>query len=206
VENVYMIHRQDRDSAVAHAITYFYMDYYKKEIRTVRVPDLDVFPWEEASSETRIFLVGFTPDYDAFVRLMTVAGDLIWIDNNMDKVESIEAESTRKHSFRKIKGKRAGDLSLCELTWDSYFAWVRKRPEIVDLVGRYTMGDEDRPDWNSRIVPFNLSLGSRETDPLDPKVFEEFWKKILCLKRDLDYENSVIDEIIAKGKEEQADA
>jgi hypothetical protein len=202
VRNVYMVQRQDADSAVAHAITYFYMDYYKKEIRTVHISGPDGFPWEEASSESRLFLVGFTPDYDVFTRLFAVAGDLVWIDNDMAKVTPLEARSTKELNFRKIKGKRAKGLSLCELTWDSYFAWIRKRPEIVDLVGRYAMVDRDQPDWNSRIVPFNRGLGFRNTDPLDPTVFEEFWKKILCLKRDLDYETSVIDEIIARGKEE----
>jgi hypothetical protein len=202
VENVYMIHRQDADSAVAHAITYFYMDYYKKDIGTVDVPEPDVLPWEEVSSESRLFLVGFTPAYDVFARVIATAGDVIWIDNDMDKVEPVEARSTKEHNFRRIKGKRAGDLSLCELTWDSYFAWVRKRPEIVDLVGRYSMGDRGRPDWNSRIVPFNRGFGSQKMDPLDSTVFEGFWKKILCLKRDFDYEASVIDEIIARGEEE----
>lgn len=200
MQNVYMIHGQDADSVVAHAITYYYMDYYKKEIRTVRVSDPDIFAWEEASSETRLFLVGFTPAYEVFARLMGAAGDLIWIDNNMDKVEPIEAKSTKEHNFRRIKGKRAKELSLCELMWDSYFAWIRKRPEIVHLVGRYTMRDTGQPDWDSRIAPFNTGLGQQKTDPLDPTIFEEFWKKILCMKRDVDYETSVINAIIRKGE------
>ncbi len=201
MHNVYMIHRQDMDSVVAQAITCFYMDYYKREIRTVRLPDPDAFPWQEASAESRLFLVGFTPGYQVFVRLIEQAGDLVWIDNNMKKVAPMEASSSREHNFRKIKGKRAGDLSLCELTWDSYFAWVRKRPEIVDLVGRYTMGNMDHPNWSSTILPFNLGLALQKTDPLDATVFEEFWKKILCLKRDLDYEASLVTSIVEKGKE-----
>jgi hypothetical protein len=200
VENVYVMHRQDADSEVARAIIYYYMDYYKKEIRSVYLPDPGVFPWEEASSESRLFLVGFTPGYEDFSRLISVAGDLIWIDNDMESVAQIEAKSTNELNFRRIKGKRTKELSLCELTWQSYFAWIMKLPEIVDLVGRYTMKDTDRPDWDSRIVPFNLGLRLKKTDPLDPTVFEEFWKKILCMKRDLEYEASVINGIIAMGK------
>ncbi len=206
MQNIFVTYRQDMDAVVAHAIVYYYMDYYKREIKTVRVADRDVFPWETASAAARLFLVGYTPDYETFARLMMVAGDLIWIDNNMDKVAPIEARSTPECNFRKIKGKRSGDLSLCELMWDSYFAWVKKRPEIVNLVGRYSMEDLNHPEWDSRVVPFNLGLKLEKTDPLDPYVFEELWKKILCLKRDLDYETSIINTIMAKGGKKYCDA
>ncbi|HEX3010755.1 MAG TPA: hypothetical protein VHQ70_01795 [Syntrophomonadaceae bacterium] len=198
--NIYMLLRDDIDSTVALAVTRFYMDYYKKDLRPVRIYDPDDLPWQEVSADTRIYVIGFTPKYEVFHRLANNAGDIIWIDNNAASVEKIYEKSSKDLNFRKIKGKRAGNLSLCELTWDSYFAWVRKQPEIINLVGRYTMFDREHLDWNSRIVPFNSGLKLQDINPFDNTVFEGFWKKILCLKRDLDVEQEVINTIIGKGK------
>lgn len=203
MQNLYMMLKNNVDSTVAMAVTRFYMDYYKKDLRPVHITDREDLPWHEVSAEARIFIIGFTPPYEVFQRLIISSGDIIWIDNDEENVQLMYGKSTPEINFKKIKGKRLGDQSLCELTWDSYFAWMRNQPEIIKLVGRYTMGDREHPEWDSRIVPFNVGLQTREIDPFDEIVFEEFWKKIICLRRDPDFEREMINQIIAKGKGEE---
>lgn len=203
MENIYMVLRNDIDSTVAMAVTRFYMDYYKKDLKPVRVSSPDNLPWHEISAEGRVFIVGFTPSYEVFRRLATSAGDLIWIDNNEENIRFMYEKSTPEISFKKIKGKRTSELSLCELTWDSYFAWARKQPEIIKLVGRYAMQDQENPEWSSRIVPFNTGLQTQNINPFDETIFEEFWKSIICLRRDPDVEREKINKLIAQGKGEE---
>jgi hypothetical protein len=188
------------DHMVALAITRFYLDYLGKDLVAIATPDAADLPWSEVSAQTRVFVVGFSPRPDPFARLLDEAGDVVWIDNGVDGVRSLESASTTNHDFRKIKGRRSGDLSLSELTWDSYFAWMRSRPEVVDLVGRYTMGDDRQEGWASRILPFSKGLSAQGTDPFDAHVFEVFWKEMLCLRRDPDEERRTIDELIERGR------
>lgn len=199
MENLAFMQSRDTDATVALAITRFYMDYNHTDIRPVLVPDPSSPPWDEVTAEGRIFLLGLTPAPDVFARLYTTAGDLVWIENDMEQVDRITAGSTRIANYARIKGKRVGGLSLCELTWDSYFAWAKKRPEVVDLIGRFVMNDRMDSRWQTRIVPFNTALATKELDPHDDSVFQDFWKKVLCLRRDPDYEREVVEAMIALG-------
>ena len=145
-------------------------------------------------------MLDVVPDAATMARLLEAAGDIVWISNRMEAVEALYADSDIGEKLRALKGERAADRALCELTWDSYFGWMNARPKFVDLAGRSIMGDADSPNYLERAVPFSLGLASELPDPFDDGPFEDLYKKVLCLRRVPELEEEIVQGYIAKGR------
>ncbi len=200
MRNLFLRPTGSRSVMLGNVVTAFYFDYYKKDLEVFEFDSNEPFPLDAIGADDRVFLVGITPDPETFVKIYETAGDIIWIDNNMEAVQAIESLSDDDHPYSAVKGLRKPDQALCELVWNSYFGWVRNPPLILGLLGRYEMNDTDNPEWETRILPFNKGFEDHSVDPLDRENFEEFWKVILCLRRDPEVEHNMIEDIIAKGR------
>lgn len=200
MKNIYLRTSTGTVSQAVLAVTVFYLDYCGIPLDVIDVSADNGLPWDDITDDTRVYLVGLTPSAQDFSRLLDQAGDVVWIDNDPVAVNTIESLSNQQHDYRRLKALRAGGKSLMELSWQSYFAWMKNPPEVVDLISRYDMHDTSAPGWDDRIVPFNQGLAARNIDPTNPEVFSSFWKEILCIRRDPQHEQQIIDEVIADGK------
>ena len=201
MDNVEYIVNKDLDATLAVGVTRWYMDYSKKTLTATYLDDDDSLPFDKIDADKRVFLMGMVPSAVHMKRLLDTAGDVVWICNRMDEVEALYADPDIGSAVHDIKGKRAGDRSLCELTWDAYFEWMGNRPKFVNLVGRFTMGDVNYPEYEERVVPFCVGLGVDTPDPFDDTAFEDLYKKVLCLRRVPELEEEFVQSYIAKGRE-----
>ena len=201
MENVEYIARTDLDATLAAGVTHWYIDYCHKEIRPKYIESADTFPFDGVDGDKRVFLLGVTLDADEMAKLLDRAGDVVWIDNQMNLIEQLYASDEIGERLQAVKGKRAGDRALCELTWDAYFEWMNARPKFVDLVGSYTRKDASFPDYETRAVPFARGLGFETPDPFNDEAFEGLYKKVLCLRRVPEVEEEFVQHYISKGFE-----
>lgn len=187
-----------RDAMMAFTVTRFYLDYSHKDIERIIVAEPRI-PWQHVDKDKRIFLEGFTPTLEEFARLLDEAGDVVWLDNDMDAVEAMHAASTADRKFKRVKGIRRGESSMGDAAWDSYLSWSNNKPELIKLLDAYIMNRRE-PEWEDKILPFYKGLYATSRDPMDEECFEGFWKKIICFRRDKVYEKETIDRIISEGK------
>lgn len=185
-----------RDAMMAFTVTRFYLDYSHKDIDRIVVGTPKI-PWEELSGDVRLFVQGFTPDAEDFARLEEAAIDYVWVDNDEAAVAAAYEGNPQR---ARAKGLRRGGTSMGMLAWESYLGWANNTPRLIELLDAAVCGGAPDAEERERAESFYAGLYAGDRDPMDPAWFEDFWKQIICFRRDKVYEERTVEELIDQGR------
>jgi oligoribonuclease NrnB/cAMP/cGMP phosphodiesterase (DHH superfamily) len=133
----------------------------------------DDFPWGSIGPNDTVIMVDLAiQPYDGMITLANSCKKLIWIDHHKKAVDALENNQDPKWLQRGgLLSKRAP--SACQLTWEYFFPNTTV-PQFIQLLSLYDSYQEDHPDWETRILPFQYGMKMRTTDPNEDMTIWEY--------------------------------
>jgi len=154
-------HKDDLDGICSGAIV---KTYYKTcEMHPITYGEQ--FPWGTIHKEDLVYMVDFSLPFPQMIYLFNSC-NLNWIDHHWSAIE----EYMNYPNAPFIEGRRDITHAACVLTWE-YFYGSKGRavvPKIVELIGRYDMGD-----WSDEVLDF--SYGMKLFSPKELEPGQLFW-------------------------------
>lgn len=164
-------HRMDLDGRAAGAIARRGLEAAGEPFRLYPYDYADPFPEADVRERDTVWFIDVAwQPFENMARLARERGcRVVSIDHHRSVAESGVLAAIESHFS--ADNSRAG----CLLAWE-YFMPEEPAPEWVDLLSRYDIWDNSDGDaWAKRILPFQMGMQARPTDPVDNW---PFWKRL----------------------------
>lgn len=164
-------HEKDLDGWASGAITHYYFEKLtEKKVELIpydyhKEYKLPSMLNEEAES---IYFVDCSADPNYLEEVDREYNNIFVLDHHKSFIEKIDGYS--------FKGRQEIGIAGCQIVWNFFFP-KENEPVFISLLGIYDIWDnEDRTYWNENVMPFQMGMRLRATEPNTISGFS-FWRE-----------------------------
>jgi len=163
-------HKADLDGQCSGAI----VKYFDSDVALYPFDYNDIFPWEEITKDTQVYMVDISLSTDDMYKLNNMCKELIYIDHHISKLKDLD--------LSQFRGKQVDGTAACVLTWEYLIGSTI--PVGVELLGKYDI-------WNIYNNVLNYQYGIRTLN-LDPNNTKDWLKYV--------FHNDLLTQTISNGE------